>query len=176
MENNNRQGCRWVKCSDRLPDKEGIYTVKRHFSEQPEKAEYTGSIFTNYQGYIVKEWLDESESIEPCATSSSTDRAEKLPDNLIEIANDVWVKLPYGVRDAMKQSHWMIGFCEGYKTRNNRPSPTGDRDCEELKKEVERLKGLLEKGIHANPTSLKKLISLLNSEQNPERSVATDAK
>ena len=35
--------------------------------------------------------------------------------------------------------------------KSQTPSPTGDRDCEELKKEVERLKGLIEK-LFKSPT------------------------
>ena len=50
----------WVKVSERLPKTEGVYTVKRRFSTEQEKAEYTGSVFTNYDGYKVIEWLDES--------------------------------------------------------------------------------------------------------------------
>ena len=38
--------------------------------------------------------------------------------------------------------HQRITKC---KCKSETPSPTGDRDCEELKKEVERLKGELDK-------------------------------
>jgi len=40
-----------------------------------------------------------------------------IPNNLLEIANDAWLTLPYGVRDILKQSNWVAGFCEGYKSQ-----------------------------------------------------------
>lgn len=67
----------WIAASERLPDKEGIYIVKRYFSEQSEKAEYTGSVFTNYEGYVVKEWLDETPT-QPI--SLSDDEIEKMAE------------------------------------------------------------------------------------------------
>ena len=68
MENNNRQGCRWTKASERLPEKEGQYYVLMD--------NWNGTVYFNGNrfetGDWIKieriQWLDES-PIEPCATS-----------------------------------------------------------------------------------------------------------
>jgi hypothetical protein len=55
-----KEGMKWVKASERLPDNEGIYKVKRVHSEGIETGEFICGAFTNYYGYRVMEWLDES--------------------------------------------------------------------------------------------------------------------
>lgn len=50
---------KWVKASERLPEREGVYAVKRVYSQHPETAEFTGRTFANYNGYEVVEWLFE---------------------------------------------------------------------------------------------------------------------
>jgi hypothetical protein len=57
-----KEGMKWVKASERLPDNEGIYKVKRVHSEGIETGEFICGAFTNYYGYRVMEWLDESAS------------------------------------------------------------------------------------------------------------------
>ncbi len=66
MENNNRQGCRWVKPEDKLPKKEGTYYI----NEEPYRQFFDPLNESSKKYWIenVIEWLDES--IEPCATSS----------------------------------------------------------------------------------------------------------
>ncbi len=51
---------KWIEVSERLPKKAGIYITKCKFRDIPETREFTGSAFTNYQGYKVFKWLDES--------------------------------------------------------------------------------------------------------------------
>jgi hypothetical protein len=90
MENNNRQGCRWTKASERLPDMEKVVYLKDNVG-----LERLGNFYEVDDGYDEKVisiwlyiqpngahegfriqqknfnhyfWLDES--IEPCATSS----------------------------------------------------------------------------------------------------------
>lgn len=48
----------WVKATDRLPLKEGIYIVKTATDPDPQSREFIGVQFTNYYGYAVTEWLD----------------------------------------------------------------------------------------------------------------------
>jgi hypothetical protein len=57
------RGMRWVKATERMPDKDGIYTVVRKYCNTEEKAEFIKSMntFTNYEGYRVDSWLDESD-------------------------------------------------------------------------------------------------------------------
>ena len=72
MENNNRQGCRWVKCSDRLPEDSGWYCIK-NFSPSGWvwfDAERKSFIHHNEPQILHGNVLWLSESIEPCATSS----------------------------------------------------------------------------------------------------------
>lgn len=106
MENNNRQGCRWVKCSDRLPDK--LDGVHYRFSESKlpvpyrgiSKEESFGNTFLRFflktfdiKNYAIGliEWLDES--IEPCATSSRIEELEKDLAVLKNMNDKLWEAL-----------------------------------------------------------------------------------
>jgi len=75
MENNNRQGCRWVKCSDRLPEVRKNYHVKVRYEDDKPGCWNTGSVWnlqhwehpSQYDSYTglpkklkVYEWLDEN--------------------------------------------------------------------------------------------------------------------
>jgi len=72
MENNNRQVCRWVKASERLPEKKGMYHCKAYGRNTLFTDVEIKNISPNHlDGF---EWL--SESIEPCATSSENDQDE----------------------------------------------------------------------------------------------------
>lgn len=55
-------GAVWVKATSRLPEKNGIYKVKREFyrEDESDQADFLNGVFTNYQGYRVVAWLDES--------------------------------------------------------------------------------------------------------------------
>lgn len=126
----NRQGCRWVKVKEKgLPEKP--LDVHWRFSDgKPacnQDIEYL--IRKNrYQNVLDNlEYLDES--IEPCATSS-----ENYWKQRCELSELMYLKLN------MSEYHGEL-YEEWEKLRQQTPSPTGDRDCEELKKEVERLKG-----------------------------------
>ena len=55
---------KWVKVSERLPVGKGIYQVVRAYGlpgDGMEFGEFTGTEFTNYYGYRVVQWLDETE-------------------------------------------------------------------------------------------------------------------
>jgi len=79
MENNNRQGWRWVKASERTPSHQQEISCK-HFGhpcsakywDSPDKGkrffDIKGSQNIFFERFNEIEWLDES--IEPCATSS----------------------------------------------------------------------------------------------------------
>lgn len=128
MENNNRQGYRWVK-----QDEEQA-RLKAESRMLPNWDRTHGDSVGIFYGYYIQE-LFKPESIEPCATSSRIEELEKClkefrPENIPSwIAYfDIWEKA-----DKLLKSQT--------------PSPTGDRDCEELKKEVERLKGLIEEAV-----------------------------
>ncbi len=78
MENNNRQGCRWVKASERLPEDKSddttmiIFRNLQNVKLMPIYPSYTRNIKALLQNDLTGwEWLDES--IEPCATSSEID-------------------------------------------------------------------------------------------------------
>lgn len=88
MENNNRQGCRWTKASERLPESDspnyhfrlnGFDKVNGNFLDMENETVFWVNgcgAFEDY--YIYKkdfdkiEWL--SESIELCATSSENEK------------------------------------------------------------------------------------------------------
>ncbi len=95
MENNNRQGCRWTKASERLPEVDNKnpkhYIFLNDVNHQATNI-YTGfidsfpSMITNY--LFDWKWLDES--IETCATSSENywkqrcESAERVSFNYME--------------------------------------------------------------------------------------------
>ena len=153
MENNNRQGCRWVKASERLPEgrgKENSVIIRGCNMPRDIFGHGVGGKFVAY-GFInfdkenpkfyfehgkdsylsneTIEWLDES--IEPCATSS--ERIKELELGIIRMhenmllgnhveANRIGVELIN--TDANIGKIWAT------------PSPSGDRDCEELKERL----------------------------------------
>ena len=133
MENNNRQGCRWVKASERNPDKEGLYFVKMADGEKDVNryAEFYTGDGIEWLDETVLYWLDES--IEPCATSS--ERIKDLEDALYLLCELKDIKDTDGKTDyylTRQPIAWQRAK-ELLSSPNNRPSPTGDRDCEELK-------------------------------------------
>ncbi len=150
MENNNRQGCRWVDGTE-FPEYRGYYFVETKTGRKDvyywHNEENSGSAWEN----DVSKWL--SESIEPCATSSenelgkgnflSTMEAEYWRKRC-EAAEEVFQCLPDYLKFDTRKDEAM--YDDAHKAwqqlKSQTPSPTGDRDCEELKKEVERLKGL----------------------------------
>ena len=94
MENNNRQGCRWTKASERLPKKQaharwdtelGLLTNFESFLEFSGRGFFRSYHDRNNPDLKEIEWLDES--IEPCATSSENywkqrcEAAEKVFDS-----------------------------------------------------------------------------------------------
>ena len=99
MENNNRQGCRWIKASERLPEN----NVKAFWRKQINHDYYVGYDYFNDHRFMELdkiEWLDES--IEPCATSSENywkqrcEAAEKIVAiaGIVDCAGyDQWQKL-----------------------------------------------------------------------------------
>lgn len=56
-QSKDNEGDQWIKVKKELPKKDGLYKVKRAFSDNEEYAEYTSMGFTNYHGYRVTEWL-----------------------------------------------------------------------------------------------------------------------
>jgi len=74
-----------------------------------------------------------------------------IPNNLLEIANDAWLTLPYGVRDILKQSNWVAGFCEGYKSQLATDGREQDRLIENMRIEI----GLRDKAVEILESSLK---------------------
>jgi len=130
MENNNRQGCRWTKIYEKGMPKEIGKVHWRATNLQGEHEPISAGVAysTIRKGGAVDfiEYLDES--IEPCATSSENywkqrcEAAEAL----------IWID--------MTSPNWDKRHKNWQQLKSQTPSPTGDRDCEELKKEVERLK------------------------------------
>jgi hypothetical protein len=74
-----KEGMKWVKASERLPDNEGIYKVKRVHSEGIETGEFICGAFTNYYGYRVMEWLDESAPAKEVEAISDSEKDKPLP-------------------------------------------------------------------------------------------------
>lgn len=150
MENNNRQGCRWVKASEKMPVEEGRYAAKRLseiivvFAKMQKngKMVFINSLNSIWKGYKDFEWLDESI---PCATSSDAIQfAEWLMENNYKWEIDGLVGYCWYEENESGESK-LYAAADLYKIyKSQTPSPTGDRDCEELKKEVERLKGLID--------------------------------
>jgi len=113
MENNNRQGCRWTKCSEQMPDLSQYAEPELHFRFDGKKVcgvqfmsdGFEVKILSIYHGFYNKdlhrlEYLDES--IEPCATSSENywkkrcEAAEKIVAiaGIVDCAGyDQWQKL-----------------------------------------------------------------------------------
>jgi hypothetical protein len=134
MENNNRQGCRWTKASERLPEKNGYYFIKSNYGQMCCYYSSDVGIFNHHWNdeFDNVVWLDES--IEPCATSSRIAELENGIKNFIE-----WLKEKRPTITGTGAPKLILeSFLEGRETFAT-PFPTGDRDCEELKKEVERL-------------------------------------
>jgi len=130
MENNNRQGCRWTKASERLPEENKLYIIKYGRNE----IQYA-SLFVIKHKLELKmnvEWLDES--IEPCVISSEKECAIEFLDQIREYERESGNKICFDERTSE----------ELYEIYKPQTLLTGDRDCEKLKKEVERLKGLIE--------------------------------
>jgi len=146
MENNNRQGCRWVKASERLPEKFEVLHLKIHnspsfmnvgmYSKKNNSFKVQDDNYSTATSYPIEivEWLDES--IEPCATSSEA----------VEILKEL-CQLKHYKDTVGKDSVYEKSQPEAWKKANdflnsiisNAPSPTGDRDCEELKKGLEEM-------------------------------------
>ena len=89
MENNNRQGCRWVKASERLPE----FFGKVHWRDSDSKIVITaGTAYTlTKRGDFNIEWLDES-------PSCKVDELRKALDEIRAIAlsgyiSDGWQKV-----------------------------------------------------------------------------------
>ena len=130
MENNNRQGCREEAIGF------GLFILAGRYER------FTDGIFGAWQGKEDRKLYSNDElytlykqqSIEPCATSSENYWKQRC--EAAEVVIEVIEPKPES------QSQWNV--YENWKyIKSQTPSPTGDRDCEELKKEVERLKGLM---------------------------------
>jgi len=105
MENNNRQGCRWVKASEFEYNPRKRYFAKWEEGYPPDMAikssgwfqESDGTFFWHEQGFVPV-GADEhdklyilDESIEPCATSSEIGFAEWLGNGFKMLAlNNIW--------------------------------------------------------------------------------------
>ncbi len=63
MENNNRQGCRWVKASERLPLKEDQYFIYVPTLTMKKVSTFNGKNFEHQFTNKDFEWLDESTPI-----------------------------------------------------------------------------------------------------------------
>ena len=209
MENNNRQGCRWTKCSEQMPDLSQYAEPELHFRFDGKKVcgvqfmsdGFEVKILSIYHGFYNKdlhrlEYLDES--IEPCATSSENYWKQRYDvemdeQKLIEIFKRVslWdlseCKFEYEKEDT--GNHWCNAELNGrvidsiiwdgniFSMMNNNgtfsplnpmlyysPSPTGDRDCEELKKALSGLYlSIVDKNFYnSHATAIKKAKQLLN--------------
>jgi len=93
-------------------------------------------VFDNAQTMHLQEFKSHYESIEPCATSSENywkQRCEAAEDYTYFAINNIYCE---------ERESCYLKWKELKSTPM--PIPTGDRDCEELKKEVERLKGLID--------------------------------
>jgi hypothetical protein len=136
MENNNRQGCRWTKASERTPSHQQEINCK-HFGhpcsakywDSPDKGkrffDIKGSQNIFFERFNEIEWLDES--IEPCATSSENywkQRCEAA-EAVIEQAD----QFPFSYKDFNEYRQW-----QQLKSQTH----TGDRDCEELNENLQK--------------------------------------
>ena len=171
MENNNRQGCRWTEAIDEIKKR----------SERIKSNQWYPAYGLNSQAKALDEtivYLESLSPIEPCATSSEKDdvllsfchflgrsgyKINGYDDSqLLTVIQQFRTQTPSptGDRD-------LLPFEEGYVRKDG----TGDRDCEELKKEVERLKGLLEKNIKDDwydfePSFIQDMWEIYKSENN----------
>ena len=140
MENNNRQGCRWDKNMDvrlkawieRLLKESGILKHGLHPSVHESHNTFLVSIEETFHQEREK-WL----SIEPCATSS-----ENYWKQRCEAAEDLINYIPIPSKEDFSTSE-EAAYYKWKELKSQTPSPTGDRYCEELEKEVERLKELI---------------------------------
>lgn len=128
-----QHGAIWVDCIDRMPDKEGFYTVRRAYSKEDEVelSEYSCCGFANYQGYKVIKWLDTSKVASPVASRDDAKpfvglrfRSRVAPLNLYEVvdvfeqSNEFKVKVTQEceVDRAISYEVWSIdGFEKYYK-------------------------------------------------------------
>jgi len=143
MENNNRQGFRWDKNMDvrlkawieRLLKESGILKHGLHPSVHESHNTFLVSIEETFHQEREK-WL--SESIEPCATSSERLDIKKVIDYIYEFA---WhYGRYYHVGDSIKILECVkevFQLPEEYFASQT-PSPTGDRDCEELNENLQK--------------------------------------
>jgi hypothetical protein len=89
---------RWVKVSERLPEKVGSYKVKTMYGTEYECCYFTGSSFTNYYGYgyDVVEWLEETN---PKTTDEITlgEPQECMLEEDIIWDNEEWIENEWGM-------------------------------------------------------------------------------
>src|SRR6478736_7415160 len=143
MENNNRQGCRWIEEYRKYLQNhiaEGKKFLKNDVGilEKSDIAQTKSFTRGKHTGFVYAfdkfNELSTSESIEPCATSSEIGFAEwiikEYQPNFAILGKGVsnWT---YKGLEAGKEFYTTEQLYEIYKSQT--PSPTGDRDCEELK-------------------------------------------
>ncbi len=126
----NRQGCRWVVSNERRPTKEKFYYAEDSVGNRT-MIHFWKDHWHSLTGHPVAKWYDD-ESIEPCATSSEIywkqrcEAAEILVNSMSKyFENDKYSYKYY--------NDWK-------KLKSQTPSPTGDRNCEELKERIEQFK------------------------------------
>jgi len=130
MENNNRQGCRWVldfdfwKSSNYEPVEEGNYQGLYKYKYD---VKGSGTFYTAKE--LLDKYLKATESIEPCTTSSW---------QLCPKCNGDGNLSRYNSPNLSTTTHPICDVCMGSKIIAT-PSPTGDRDCEKLKKRITEL-------------------------------------
>ena len=152
MENNNRQGCRWTKAGDFVPENPEMKHWRDAETKEPTLWRAIKKIAVSENNSDQVEWL----SIEPCATSSENENIvmkrikQQEPDEagwsynsefLREFTERVNEK-DWGEGLSMEQVESVLITAEEYeheKLKSQTPSPTGDRDCEELKKGLEEI-------------------------------------
>jgi hypothetical protein len=116
MENNNRQGCRWTKASERLPEN----NVKAFWRKQINHDYYVGYDYFNDSRFMELdkiEWLDES-PIEPCATSSRIEELEKENERL-KLLLEKEVKDYYAIVFPLADKERRNNKWKQYQTENN---------------------------------------------------------
>ncbi len=220
----NRQGCRWVKASERLPEQTWDGVV-RWEDKEVRRASMTEFGFCSYKygkyGNVYSEqpieWLDES--IEPCATSSENYKVMKYRKkpvviDAVHLTEDLFWKIQdkqeppvfgqftfsgswHPINRTISSAYIYIKTLEGdmranigdwiikgvngefypckpdifektYQSADETPSPT-DRDCEELKKEVESWENsaiIWEAKFNGSQARISELESLLEIERN----------
>lgn len=90
---------KWVNVKDRKPSKYGLYDVKRKYSTEIEKAEYSTLGFQNHLDNPIEEWFDELPKQE--------EDVEKLADEILE-----------GLNDGIVKSSARLGIIAGLNYRN----------------------------------------------------------